>query len=105
MADTEWNVRSDELRRDLRHLLDSVEHEGAQVIVQRYDRPMAVIVPIDWRSAAAEAFSVISLMLEDKDGGGEWQSGMSKLAECLTRAGLPRYAALHDPDPSKEQDR
>lgn len=88
MADTEWKVRSDELRRDLRALLDSVEHEQAHVIVQRYDRPMAALVPIGWHSAAVAAFALIDQALEDMDAGLEWQSVMAALREARRKAGL-----------------
>jgi len=45
-------VRSDEARRNLRQLLDEVEHNGGHITILRYDRPGAVIVPIDWYEQA-----------------------------------------------------
>jgi len=50
--ETRWEVRTDELRRNLRPLLNSVERERAHVTVKRYDEPVAVIVPIDWYEQA-----------------------------------------------------
>jgi len=96
---------ANEARLKMRDILTAVER-GEHIELKRYDTPSGVIVPVDWHDAAEEALSVISLMLEDKDSGREWQSGMTKLAECLTRAGLPRYApsALVPADP-KENDR
>ena len=41
-------VRSEELRRSLRGLLNSVEHEQAHVTVKRYEEATAVIVPKAW---------------------------------------------------------
>ena len=58
-TETRWEVRSEELRRNLRHLLNSVEREQAHVTIKRYDEPMAVIVPIDWYRAVKEAGGVI----------------------------------------------
>ena len=49
-----FRVRSDELRRNLRTLLDSVEHSGAHVTVLRYDKPAAVIVPVGWYEQVTE---------------------------------------------------
>jgi len=48
----EYRVRSDELRRNLRALMASVEHEGAHVEVLRYDMPVAVLVPVEWYEQA-----------------------------------------------------
>ena len=59
MSDTEtrWEVRSDELRRNLRSLLNSVEREQAHVTIKRYDEPTAVIVPVAWYEQAKELIS------------------------------------------------
>jgi prevent-host-death family protein len=46
MADKQ--VRTDEARRNLRELLNEVEHDGAHVTITRYGAPAAVIVPVDW---------------------------------------------------------
>ena len=45
--DTDRWVRSDEARAKLRDLLDDVE-DGAHIYVLRYDKPAAVLVPVDW---------------------------------------------------------
>ncbi len=45
-------MRSDELRRNLRALMASVEHEGAHVEVLRYDMPVVVLVPVEWYEQA-----------------------------------------------------
>jgi prevent-host-death family protein len=79
MKDTEttWTVRSDELRRNLRHLLESVEHEDAHVVIKRYDKPAAVIVPIGWYrevcSLVADIGEWLIPAMEDLDRLGEWQ--------------------------------
>ena len=41
-------VRSDEARTKLRDLLDEVDRDGAHVYILRYDRPVAVMVPVEW---------------------------------------------------------
>lgn len=41
-------VRSDEIRRNLRQLLNAVERDGEHVTILRYDTPAAVIVPVEW---------------------------------------------------------
>ena len=57
MSDTEtrWEVRSEELRRNLRPLLNSVEREQAHVTVKRYEERTAVIVPVAWYERARAA--------------------------------------------------
>ena len=51
-------VRSDEARRELRGLLNAVEHDGEHVTILRYDTPAAVMVPVDWYEAAKAALNV-----------------------------------------------
>lgn len=46
-------VRSDELRRNLRPLLNAVEREHAHVTIKRYDEPVAVLVPVSWYETAS----------------------------------------------------
>ena len=58
MDETQWEVRSDEARREFRHLLNSVENEKAHVMIKRYDTPTAVMVPIDWYERAREALAL-----------------------------------------------
>lgn len=50
---TDKQVRSDEARRNLRRLLDEVEARGARIMILRYDKPAAVLVPVDWYEDAA----------------------------------------------------
>jgi len=52
---TRREVRSEELRRNLRPLLNSVEREQAHVTIKRYDEETAVIVPVGWYRRAMEA--------------------------------------------------
>jgi prevent-host-death family protein len=50
-------VQSDELRRDLRKLLNAAEHDGAHITVLRYNRPSVVLVPVDWYTRAQWALA------------------------------------------------
>ena len=45
-------VRSDEVRRNLRDLLDVIEKHGMHVTILRYDKPAAVLVPVEWYGEA-----------------------------------------------------
>lgn len=47
-------VRSEEIRRRLRPLLNAVEVVGEHVTILRYDKPTAVLVPIAWYEQACE---------------------------------------------------
>lgn len=51
-------VRSDEARAKFRDLLDEVATQGEHIYVLRYDKPVAVLVPVDWydRMTDAEAY-------------------------------------------------
>ena len=62
-AETRREVRSEALRRNLRHLLNSVERDGAHVTIKRYKEPTAVIVPVAWYERA-------SALVSEKDGKG-----------------------------------
>jgi len=53
-------VLSDQLRRDLRKLLDEIEHAGEHVVVGRWDKPVAVLVPVDWYEQAKSALAASS---------------------------------------------
>jgi prevent-host-death family protein len=44
-----------EARRDLRKLLNSVEHDSAHITITRYGTPAAVIVPREWYEQAKAA--------------------------------------------------
>jgi prevent-host-death family protein len=46
--ETDRWVRSDEARAKLRDLLDEIAADGAHVYVLRYDKPAAVLVPVEW---------------------------------------------------------
>jgi len=46
--ETDRWVRSDEARAKLRDLVDEVAHDDAHVYLLRYDKPVAVIVPVAW---------------------------------------------------------
>ena len=62
-------ARSDELRRNLRPLLNAVEREHAHVTIKRYDEDTAVIVPVGWyRNALAISRGVHAVT---HDGGGK----------------------------------
>ena len=50
-------VRSQEVRDHLRDLLDEVDRGGAHVYVLRYDKPAAVIVPVEWYEQVKEVIS------------------------------------------------
>jgi hypothetical protein len=62
---TRWEVRSEELRRSLRDLLDSVEREAAHVTIKRYDRPVSVIVPKAWYDGDPRLATVLVVTPED----------------------------------------
>jgi antitoxin (DNA-binding transcriptional repressor) of toxin-antitoxin stability system len=53
---TDITVRSDEARRNLRYLLDQVARDY-HVTILRYDKPVAVMVPVDWYEDAEAAWS------------------------------------------------
>ena len=55
--DTDRWVRSAEAQAKFRDLLDEVAH-GAHVYVLRYDKPAAVMVPVDWYEAVKESGGV-----------------------------------------------
>jgi len=50
--ETDRWVRSDEARAKFRDLVDEVSHEDAHVYLLRYDKPVAVIVPVEWYEQA-----------------------------------------------------
>jgi len=49
--DTDRWVRSDEARSKLRDLIDEVAHDDSHIYLLRYDKPVAVIVPVEWYEA------------------------------------------------------
>lgn len=50
-------AQSNEVRVRWRELADAVEHKGEHVIVQRYTRPVAVVVPVEWYEQARQALT------------------------------------------------
>ena len=46
--DTDRWVRSNEARDSFRDLLDEIGRDGAHIYVLRYDKPAAVLVPVEW---------------------------------------------------------
>jgi PHD/YefM family antitoxin component YafN of YafNO toxin-antitoxin module len=44
-------VRSDEARTKFRDLVDEVVQDDTHVYLLRYDKPVAVMVPVDWYEA------------------------------------------------------
>jgi len=54
---TDRQVRSDEARRNFRDLLDEVEHRGMHITIARYDKPAAVVVPVNWYEDAEAAWA------------------------------------------------
>lgn len=45
-------INSDEARRRFRELLDAAEHRDSHIMVMRYGRGVAVIVPVEWYEEA-----------------------------------------------------
>lgn len=45
--------KTDELRKELPHLLERVRWEGLHVEIVRYTQPQAVLVPVEWYAEAA----------------------------------------------------
>lgn len=52
LAGPRETVGMDELRRHLGRWLDRVESEGLTIIVTRYGKPVAALVPVDWPGLA-----------------------------------------------------
>jgi prevent-host-death family protein len=52
---TDITVRSDEARRNFRELLDQVARDY-HVTILRYDKPVAVLVPVEWYEDAEAAW-------------------------------------------------
>ena len=50
--ETDRWVRIGEAREKIRDLVDDVTQKDAHVYVLRYDKPVAVIVPVEWYEAA-----------------------------------------------------
>ena len=53
--DTDRWVRSAEAQAKFRDLLDEIAAEGSHVYVLRYDKPAAVLVPVEWFERARAA--------------------------------------------------
>ena len=67
--DTDRWVRSAEAQAKFRDLLDDVE-DGAHVYVLRYDKPAAVLVPVEWFEGSQRQLSAIRALLAAFD----WES-------------------------------
>jgi prevent-host-death family protein len=97
---TLWEVRSEELRRNLRHLLNSVEREQAHVTIKRYDEPTAVIVPVAWyeraKSLIGDAADEAVASITDADVEGH-------LCETLDRAGYRPSGEPLEPFPVRHR--
>lgn len=52
---TDKQVRSDEARRNWRDLIDDVARDY-HIMILRYDKPVAVLVPVDWYEDAEAAW-------------------------------------------------
>lgn len=50
-------VRSDQIRRQLRTILNDVEHNGEHYEIRRYKTPTAMLVPHDWYEQARAALA------------------------------------------------
>ena len=48
-------VRADQLRRELRWLLDDLSHDSDPVAILRYQTPIGVLVSADWFKRACDA--------------------------------------------------
>lgn len=75
-------VRSDEARRHLRNLLDQVAR-GYHVTILRYDKPAAVLVPVDWYEDAEAAWGARA----------EWDAGDTAFQLSEARDVLARWDA------------
>ena len=53
--DTDRWVRSGEARSRFRGMIDEVAQDEAHVYLLRYDKPVAVIVPVTWYEAVKTA--------------------------------------------------
>lgn len=51
------SFRSEEARRNMRHILSAVER-GEHVTIQRYDTDTAVMVPVGWYQEACRALGI-----------------------------------------------
>ncbi len=58
-------VRSDDARNRLSELLREVQEDDAHIFVLRYDKPVAVLVPVGWRE---EMMTLVSSL-------GSWAAG------------------------------
>lgn len=61
--DTDRWVRSDDARNRLSELLREVQEDDAHIYVLRYDKPVAVLVPVAWHA------EMMALITEDTFGG------------------------------------
>jgi hypothetical protein len=87
-------VRSDELRRNLRPLLNAVEREHAHVTIKRYDDDTAVIVPVGWYRIMLAIKEGVHAFTHDTDG--NWLDGNEELpiGELLSAIGEAAISEL-----------
>ena len=64
---------SEDARRELRRILNTVE-SGGQVEITRYGKPLAVVVPVEWRDEAATALTAKKTSRKKK-----WHDGWTDL--------------------------
>jgi prevent-host-death family protein len=84
-------VKSEEARRNFRSLLDEAER-GEPIEVQRYDRPVAVLVPADWYRLVLDYIALtdyIGLTLANDPAALAWRTLSKSLNEARRVAGLP----------------
>lgn len=87
-------VPSDELRRKLRPLLNSVERDHAHVTIKRYKDDTAVIVPVGWYRNMLAIKRGVHAFTHDTDG--KWLPGESELpvGELLSAIGEAAISEL-----------
>lgn len=54
---------SEDARREWRRILNAVEH-GDQVEITRYGKPLAVVVPVEWRDTVVDYISATTFTRE-----------------------------------------
>jgi len=79
----------EQARQALGEIVDRARWENEATRILRHGQRWAVVVSDHWYNAATELASLVDLILEDKDSGQEWQSGMSALREARRKAGTP----------------
>jgi prevent-host-death family protein len=87
-------VRSDEARTHFRDLLDAAEH-GEHITILRYEKPVAVLIPVEWHQETEEARTTerkrIAAFLRDE------AAGMRRRGELLSAYTAEWMAGEIDP--------